>query len=62
MKFLYFVTQLCLVLALVQLVMSGDKVVENVNENKVQNLGGTPYKDKLNLIRMDHNDDGILHL
>lgn len=61
MKFSYFIAQLFFVLALVQLVISGDEVIENVNKNEVENLKGEPLS-KLNLLRMEHNHDDILHL
>lgn len=61
MNFLYFIAQLFLVLALMPLVFSGDKVIENVNKNEVEDLKGKPLS-KLSLLRRNHVDAGILHL
>lgn len=61
MNFSHFVARLLVVLALVELVISGDDVIENVNKNEVKNLKGKPIP-KFDLLRMDANQDDVLHL
>ena len=63
MNFSYLFVQLFLVLALVQFAFCGDEVIENVNKNEVEDLKGKPInKNKLDLLRMGHNQDDLLHL
>lgn len=59
MNFSSFFAQLLLLLALVQLVLSGDEVIENVNKKEVEDLKGKPLSS---LLRLQHNDDNVLHL
>lgn len=59
MNFSSFFAQLLLLLALVQFVLSGDEVIENVNKKEVEDLKGKPLSS---LLRLQHNDDNVLHL